>query len=170
MSRQDFLGKTRQRPLDAKMIPEKQHEWAYCEHCQVWMVRCGACRNNTCNGGYGTTASGSPCPSCPSAYELMKIFYETKHTLDFKELDGLSKEEYRAKLRSITPIPTPIKLAELDAKIEAYEAGHGLNSDTMLSRLTNGDIEETPEICDWLMDLDLRKRLLGVTTGHAQCP
>ncbi len=43
------------------------HYWAFCPHCQLNVVYCGTCHNNTCNGGYGTI-DNKPCPDCKSAY------------------------------------------------------------------------------------------------------
>ena len=35
-------------------------------------VICGKCGNNSCNGGAGTLADGSPCDACESAYQMMQ--------------------------------------------------------------------------------------------------
>ena len=40
------------------------HEWAWCNTCDVAMVRCGACGNNCCNGGVG-------CAECKGAHYVM---------------------------------------------------------------------------------------------------
>lgn len=47
-----------------------EHTWAYCDHCERWMVRCGKCGNNTCNGMYGLLAADAECDLCPEAYAL----------------------------------------------------------------------------------------------------
>lgn len=54
-----------------------KHHWEYCDHCEGWVVMCGTCGNNCCNGGYGEVMGPDPdilitCPDCPSAYELQK--------------------------------------------------------------------------------------------------
>ena len=43
------------------------HTWGYCAHCQEYMVVCGECGNNCCNGMYGKEGQ---CKSCPDAYDL----------------------------------------------------------------------------------------------------
>lgn len=47
------------------------HTIAYCEQCEVYMIKCGTCGNNSCNGGYGssTVESYRQCPDCPDAYK-----------------------------------------------------------------------------------------------------
>jgi len=104
-------------------------------------------------------SDGNPCPRCPSAYQLDDLLYNTRHTINFSELEGLSKEDYTDRLKALTPIPTELKLAQLDDQIVAYEAQHGFSSEEMLTRVSSGDLEETEQICDWLLDLDLRGRL-----------
>jgi hypothetical protein len=51
---------------------KREHHWEYCDECEVWMVVCGTCGNNCCNGGYGEV-DGKPCPDCESAYELQDL-------------------------------------------------------------------------------------------------
>ena len=46
----------------------------YCGHCERLVLICGACGNNTCNGGYGEVLGPIPgtlvpCDQCPSAYD-----------------------------------------------------------------------------------------------------
>jgi hypothetical protein len=48
------------------------HRWEFCPLCCGWMVVCGKCGNNCCNGGYGELPDGSPCDACPSAYDLQE--------------------------------------------------------------------------------------------------
>ena len=45
------------------------HTWEYCDFCQHDVVICGACGNNTCNGGSGTV-DGKPCEHCDDAYKM----------------------------------------------------------------------------------------------------
>jgi hypothetical protein len=47
----------------------RRHYWSMCPLCG-WMVVCGKCGNNCCNGGYGTVATGHECDACPSAYDM----------------------------------------------------------------------------------------------------
>jgi hypothetical protein len=134
-----------------------KHIWDYCDHCKVAMVRCGGCGNNCCNGTYGVV-NGSPCTKCASAYAMQDEGLPSS-TVKFSELADVDDANYLAKLRAISSEPKRITLAKLDAKIKAFEASHGFDSATMMSKLSAGEIEETSAICDWLMDLDLRGRL-----------
>lgn len=48
-----------------------EHHWEICLMCGP-MVVCGACRNNSCNGGYGDgDGPNGKCVHCPSAYKMM---------------------------------------------------------------------------------------------------
>lgn len=52
-----------------------EHKVDYCDHCQMTIVICGKCGNNTCNGGYGEVIGPEPgttvpCDACPSAYTV----------------------------------------------------------------------------------------------------
>jgi len=44
------------------------HTIDYCDHCKGFMIVCGTCGNNTCNGVYGEI-DGKDCMDCRSAYE-----------------------------------------------------------------------------------------------------
>jgi hypothetical protein len=46
-----------------------EHTWEYCDLCEHDVVICGACGNNTCNGGSGTV-DGKPCEHCDDAYKM----------------------------------------------------------------------------------------------------
>lgn len=48
-----------------------KHREGFCYTCDCYMIICGTCGNNCCNGGYGQV-NGKQCPDCPSAYELQK--------------------------------------------------------------------------------------------------
>lgn len=45
-----------------------KHRWDYCDLCEINIVLCGTCGNNTCNGGYGEV-DGKECSDCPYAYD-----------------------------------------------------------------------------------------------------
>lgn len=47
------------------------HKRAYCYLCCDWMVVCGTCGNNSCNGGYGRLPNGETCKDCEEAYQIM---------------------------------------------------------------------------------------------------
>ena len=46
-----------------------KHPVEYCKHCELEVVVCKTCGNNTCNGGYGTLEDGTECPDCESAHD-----------------------------------------------------------------------------------------------------
>lgn len=52
-----------------------EHYWKYCDHCEMEIVICGKCGNNTCNGGYGTY-NNKECDKCEEAYNL---FFKQKN-------------------------------------------------------------------------------------------
>lgn len=62
------------------------HYWKYCDHCQVKVVICGACSNNSCNGGYGEV-DNKTCYACPSAYK-MQLEDEGKQTSNWITLSS----------------------------------------------------------------------------------
>ena len=47
----------------------KDHYWDWCDHCEIEVVICGKCGNNTCNGGYGEV-DGEECDKCEEAYKI----------------------------------------------------------------------------------------------------
>lgn len=57
----------RWRPRINSMRP-REHKMSFCLFCECYMMICGACGNNTCNGGYGQSKKGGKCNRCPSAY------------------------------------------------------------------------------------------------------
>jgi hypothetical protein len=90
------------------------HKLDFCNHCGVYMFRCGTCDNNSCNGGFGTI-NGEKCKDCPEAYELdfnLKLnlfqkfrewiyhtklrtsFYHLKHSYFFRRICGLFCNKY----------------------------------------------------------------------------
>ena len=79
--------------------------------------------------------------------------------LSFDDIASLGESAYLARLRSVVPVPSAEKLAELDAEIKAFEAKHGFDSTEMRARLNSRALEETSDVCDWLIALDLRARL-----------
>lgn len=51
------------------------HKIERCDHCEIDVVVCGSCGNNTCNGGSGEVMGPEPyttmkCPDCDSAHEM----------------------------------------------------------------------------------------------------
>lgn len=49
-----------------------KHKLSFCSLCAFYMYRCGACGNNSCNGGYGVV-NGESCKDCPEAYRLASL-------------------------------------------------------------------------------------------------
>jgi hypothetical protein len=52
--------------------------WKWCGLCDKAYVECPKCKNNTCNGGYGTDIMGDECNVCPLAYQYEQLAYLTK--------------------------------------------------------------------------------------------
>ena len=51
------------------MEEHKDHYWEWCELCEMEVVICGKCGNNTCNAGYGEV-DGEECDKCEEAYNI----------------------------------------------------------------------------------------------------
>lgn len=51
--------------------------WGWCNFCKCQYVRCYACGNNCCNGGYGEV-NGKKCKVCPEAYDYQNKCYKEK--------------------------------------------------------------------------------------------
>ena len=88
-------------------------------------------------------------------------------SVKLSDLEALAPEERDRRLdelvRSTTRGPNG-EVAALDAQIEALERRHGFDSATLRRRLAAGEQSETPEVCDWLMLLDLRERIASVAS------
>lgn len=54
-----------------------EHKVSYCSHCEIKIIICGGCGNNTCNGGYGIL-NGEQCLYCKDAY---KKFFELENKM-----------------------------------------------------------------------------------------
>lgn len=70
--------------MNTKQENKPIHRREYCDHCEEFIVLCGTCGNNCCNGGYGTVNGLEPettieCPDCPSAYDIQSNGYYAKH-------------------------------------------------------------------------------------------
>lgn len=88
----------------------------------------------------------------------MKINLKELASMDDKQREKLFKELIRV---AMLP-PTAEELAELDAKIKAYESKYNLSSDKIHSSIDDGSLKETDEVCSWLMLVGLRNRLKNV--------
>jgi hypothetical protein len=84
---------------------------------------------------------------------------EAANFLSFDEMAILDDTAYMTYVRSIVPEPASETIAKLDAQIRAFEARYEMTSEIMRQRLASGAQEETLDVCDWLMALDLRTRL-----------
>jgi len=58
-------------------MKEFTYEWYWCETCRTSAIKCPACGNNCCNGGYGKASDGSECPYCPLAYQYQELGWIT---------------------------------------------------------------------------------------------
>ena len=82
-------------------------------------------------------------------------------SVSLSELAGLNDVEYRSRVRSLVAVPSLQKVAELEAEIAQFERARGFSSAEMRARLASGQLDETLDVCDWLMALKLRDRLVG---------
>jgi hypothetical protein len=82
-------------------------------------------------------------------------------SISLSELARLNDADYRTRVRALVAVPSSQKVAELEAQIRQFEKARGLNSEEMRTRLASGQLEETLDVCDWLMALKLRDRLVG---------
>ena len=83
--------------------------------------------------------------------------------LRLSELKHLTPEHRRARVSQLsqaTQKPVNGEVNDLDREIAGYEARFGMSSDAMRSQLAEGELEETEEVCRWLMRLTLRERLV----------
>jgi hypothetical protein len=56
------------------------------------------------------------------------------------------------------------ELAELEEEIRGFEARLGMDSGTMKTRLEAGEIEETLDVCKWLMAIRLRDEIAAISS------
>ncbi len=49
------------------------------------------------------------------------------------------------------------QVSDLEKQIKCFELQHGISSDAMRSQIIRGLLQETSEICSWLMLLNLRE-------------
>ena len=77
---------------------------------------------------------------------------------------ALSQEPLSPKMQAIydrltTQIEHPDEVAgnryveSLRRRIQVSENDFGMSSEVMIARLDSGEIEETSDLCDWLMDI-----------------
>lgn len=83
--------------------------------------------------------------------------------LRLADLETLSSEKRQDRLRQLAQAshrPVNGEVNALDAEIRAYEQRFKMDSETLKKRLSEGTVEETDEVCTWLMRLKLRDRLV----------
>ena len=61
-----------------------RHKLSYCGACQTLMVLCGACGNNSCNGGSGEV-HGEPCQDCSNAYDVWLEYGKDRTSVEFSD-------------------------------------------------------------------------------------
>lgn len=59
-----------------------KHFIDYCGLCQCYMVRCGVCNNNCCNGGSGEI-DGVTCQDCLDAYAIQDLYDANPDKIEF---------------------------------------------------------------------------------------
>ena len=83
-------------------------------------------------------------------------------TVRMADLREMAPEKREAKLGEIADATRHApngEIAEIDERIRAYEAEHGMTSEDALAKLEAGLLRETFEIAQWLSFVKLRHRL-----------
>lgn len=78
------------------------------------------------------------------------------------DLAALPASEREAKLRELSSATRRLpngELASLQAEVRAYEQRHGIDSETLRREVNAGTLQETWEVCRWLMVLGELERL-----------
>jgi hypothetical protein len=55
---------------------------------------------------------------------------------------------------------------ELRDRVAEYEAKYGMPSDQVHTAIENGHIDETDEVCDWIMTYELLERSNAIAAGR----
>lgn len=86
------------------------------------------------------------------------------------DLAGLSTVERDRRLSEVVADtrrpPAADDVAALDERIAAFEAQHSMSSEVMQRLLSVGEIRETYAVCQWLMALELRRRMPSPDGGQ----
>lgn len=59
------------------------HRISFCGGCDCFMIICGKCGNNSCNGGSGEV-NGKPCPDCDDAYCFQDKMWKRINQINYK--------------------------------------------------------------------------------------
>ena len=95
---QDFKPKFN--PIEGNLIiPTSLHTWHYCTQCRDWIVICGICGNNCCNGGSGKTTGTTNC-NCDEAYSIQFQWFDSPEYLMWLETPEYKKRYDEAQLRN----------------------------------------------------------------------
>ena len=95
------------------MTYEKGHKWDFCGMCG-YMIRCGTCGNNCCNGMHGTLEDDSECPDCPSAYKIQLNPTEEQKKDRLMFLEDKCLELYKELHKDDPPFGIPIAEPKID--------------------------------------------------------
>ena len=90
-----------------------------------------------------------------------------RYTVKDADLRAMSESERDAawdKLIKATQQPPNGEMRELDEQIRAYESQYGMDSATMRHRVRTRALEESWEICQWLMRLNERDLLVSLAS------
>src|SRR5438132_10033559 len=82
---------------------------------------------------------------------------------DWSKKTPAEREQILRELVQAVNQPPNGELAELDAEVRAFETRLGMDSETMRARLDAGEIEETLDLCKWLMALRLRDEIAALS-------
>lgn len=86
-------------------------------------------------------------------------------TINLSELATMTESERMQRVSSLFQAavnPTPEQIAEqkqeLDLAIQHFEIRYGMTSDEMKQALRDGRIQESSDICSWLIKLKIQER------------
>lgn len=94
----------------------------------------------------------------------MKKEKQPLYLSDFDKMTPAEKERTikRCEERMHAP-PSKEVILKTEQKIRDFERRHDMSSSRMLEQLNTGKIRESNEICDWLLAINLRDRLIQRT-------
>lgn len=72
---------------------------------------------------------------------------------------GQQDRRMDALVRSADRLPNG-EISRLDAAILEYETRFGISTSDLRQRLADGEIDETADVCEWLMVAGVRERLV----------
>jgi hypothetical protein len=80
------------------------------------------------------------------------------YRLKLSDVGKMTDEELLAAIEEMRRNPSPV--SDIDDRILEFEKAYEMSSDEMQRQLNNNEIRETADICNWLMLLHTRNRIV----------